>query len=1124
MRRDAGGIRLSAHDLMLFTACAHATRLDMAWLEGDEDLIPVEDNEVSVLLQQHGFRHEAAYLSRLEAEGKSVVRIDTEGATFDEAVDATRDALHSGPDVVFQAALEGGMWGGYADFLERVAEPSRLGAFSYEVADTKLKHNPVPSHLLQLVLYSDLVAEVQDRTPERAYIELGTGERAGFRLSQYADYARLARDRLERFVHKPAKTRPVPCSHCEMCRWRERCAAEWRDSDSVFLIAGISRSQVAKLEAADIGTVEALAGNRAAVPGLADATARKLKLQARLQHLRKTGKPHFELRPPVRGKGFDLMPRPDDGDLFYDIESDPFRSEADAVGLAFLHGVWDGEDFTAFWAHDNAGERQALGTLFRRFHAHFQRHPNAHIYHHGTSEVTALRRLATRHGVGETTLDRWFRERRFVDLAAVVRSGLVISEPSYALSDLEAIYDSSDVREANADSSALVQYEIWRETGDEKILAEIGESVRLECRSAEKLRDWLLGIRPERPWLEVGAGETTASLRRQVDNRSLVARLDASDLPKDRKRTLYNLGVYHWRESKPQAWSVFDSTAKDFDDLCDDLECLAGLVATDVPDDGQDTDVRDREFAAGVRRYRYPPQETKLREGRIARFESRGSFESVEIAWLDRDRREVGLKPDSRSGAILPDSLDLLPDFALNALAIPGAIRKVIADQCARRSNRAADDLLARNAPRFRGPSPLPLDRDADTLDGLIAAVRALDRSVLPVQGPPGTGKTYAAVRAILALVGDGKRVAVASNSHEAIRNVLMGCARTLAGGKADAGAVSIVHKISRKVRLPAEVRKAIVCVTSNHDPSIRSGDIVGGTAWLFSRVELHGAFDYLFVDEAGQVSLANLVAMSNAARNLVLIGDPRQLPQVVQGTHPYPANLSCLDWVLGEGRNVEPDRGVFLPETWRMHPDLCDYISSQFYEERLRSHPSTALQAVDAPKLPRSGAWWMAVAHEGRAQVCPEELDAIRAAIRRLLKGTWTDRHGLTRPMRKSDIIVVAPYNAQVNLLADALTGIRVGTVDKFQGQEAPVALVSMTASSADETSVGLDFLLSRERLNVAVSRGQCLSLVFASPRLLHARCATVDQMRLVNALCALPDARAERTGTYSPRVSSDR
>ena len=1101
MRWHNNQIRLSASDLMRFMACPHAARLDLAYLRG-EDLVPVDDSEDAILLQQHGDRHEIAHLQHLEAKGKVVIRVETEGVSFGESLKATRDALTAGPDIIFQAALDGGMWGGYADFLERVPVASDLGAFSYEVADTKLKRKPAPGHVLQLALYSDMLAAVQGHAPEKAHIQLGTGERVSFRLSEYSEYARFARHRLEDFVRNPPQTRPVPCSLCDLCRWRDHCGDAWREADSLYLTAGIMKSQVGKLEAAGVDTMTALARREGRVRRLADTTLEKLRTQARLQHARKTGAPTFALRERVPGKGFDLMPRPDSGDLFYDIEGDPFYSEAGSEGLEYLHGVWDGEKFTALWAHDLAEEKKTLASLFDLFEERLRRYPNAHIYHYATYEITALRRLATRHGIGESRLDQWLRERRFVDLYAVVRGGVFASEPSYSLKDLEAFYDMPRTGEVKTAGGSIVAYEKWRDAGDAGILAEIQEYNRIDCISTERMRNWLLGIRPEGPWLEIGEGETERSAAQQAENEERSDILSASGLPEERQRMLYDLGVFHWRESKPQAWSVFDSAAKDFEDLCDDMECLAGLEAM-----GEQS-FRSLSF---VREYRYPPQETKLREGSSALVAKDDRFVSVEIIRLNRRQRKIRLKMNPYRGSELPDRLDLLPNFALNPGAIPGAIWRVIADQCGPRSNCAADDLLSRNPPRFHGPSPLPLNEDTEALDGLIAAARAMHRSVLPVQGPPGTGKTYVAARAILALVREGKRVAVSSNSHAAIRNVLMGCVDALHTDKIGltVDEVHIAHKVSsRGTDLPDKVLRAISCVTSNSAGAIYSADVVGGTAWLFSRDELEGAFDYLFVDEAGQVSLANLVAMSNAADNLVLIGDPRQLPQVLQGAHPHPANLSCLDWMLGEGRNVDPARGIFLPETWRMHPDLCTYISSQFYEDRLESHPSTALQSVEARRLPRYGAWRVPVAHEGRAQICPEEVEAVRNTIERLLAGTWTDQNGSSRPICESDIIVVAPYNAQVNELSDALPTIRVGTVDKFQGQEAPVALVSMTASSSEETSRGLDFLLSRERLNVAVSRGKGLSLVFASPRLLHTNCATVEQMRLVNALCALPDA----------------
>lgn len=343
----------------------------------------------------------------------------------------------------------------------------------------------------------------------------------------------------------------------------------------------------------------------------------------------------------------------------------------------------------------------------------------------------------------------------------------------------------------------------------------------------------------------------------------------------------------------------------------------------------------------------------------------------------------------------------------------------------------------------------------------------------------------------------------MASNSHEAIRNVLMGCLKALEY-KGLPFTLDLIHKI------PGEVDgypdDCDVQRTTSNDVAAAGGNVVGGTAWFFSRDENKQAFDWLFVDEAGQVGLANVTAMGRAAKNIVLVGDPRQLPQVIQGAHPKPANLSCFEWMLGEHATIPADRGIFLPVSRRMHPEVCRFISDQVYEGRLQSHPDTVRQCVTGTPFPEAGAFWVPVPHDGNAQTAPEEVAAINATITELLRGNGTDKDGTTQPIHAGDIIVVAPYNAQVNALFEALpAGIRVGTVDKFQGQEAPICLVSMTASSAKETSRGMEFLFSLNRINVAVSRAKGLALVFGAPRLHEAKCNTVEQMRLVNTLCAL-------------------
>ncbi|MAU22853.1 MAG: nuclease [Martelella sp.] len=1083
-------ILLSASDMMRFMSCHHATALDLAYMRGNEP-VPREDSDDAVLLQKQGDAHEASHLAKLKASGVSVIEIAR--SHLAKNARETRAALAEGPQIVFQGALLGDNWGGWSDFLERVERPSDLGSFSYEVTDTKLKRRPHPKHVLQLVLYSDLLTQIQGVAPEFAHVELGDGSRARLRLADYQAYARMARQRLEAFLENPVPTRPIPCTDCSLCRWGDHCESQWQAEDSLFNVANITRTQVKKLEAAGVTTMEGLAKLDQPIRGMAETTRVRLMTQARLQHARKTGAPAFELREPEPGKGFDLLPAPQPGDLFYDIEGDPHYQG----GLEYLHGVWFDGQFKAFWAHDHVAEGLALRDLLEFFRQRLATYPEARIYHYAPYEITALRRMTAKYGIGEAFLDRLLRERRFVDLFAVVRGALIGSETNYSIKSMEAFYGRVREGEVKTAGGSVVAYERWRETSEQTILDEIEDYNRIDCTSTEELRDWLVSIRPAAPWpvLAVDAGDK--EVEEEVDAQALRAKLATCGLPQERQDMLFNLGLFHKREAKPAQWAVFDSAGKDEDELIDDLDALAGLEAI-----GPAEPVK----RSVLRRYRFPLQETKLRTGRKATVPViDGPPATVSIQELDRSERIIAIKAGAAKAHLLTDRLTLHPDWPLNTDVIAAALRDVIDDQCCARRLTALDDLLGRTAPRLvTGPRADLLD-GADPLTGTIAAIAAMDGTVLPIQGPPGTGKTYVTARAILALVRQRHRVGVTSNSHEAIRNVLMECLAAQEDGDPVPG-LCIGHKVSSGEDGYPEDCIGVIRSTANDDSLWGRAHVVGGTAFFFARSEHEQAFDWLFVDEAGQVGLANMVAMGRCARNIVLVGDPRQLPQVIQGAHPDPANRSCLEWMLGEHATIPPDRGIFLPVSRRMHPDVCGFISRQVYEGRLDSAPDTAVQAVRRTGFPEAGAFWVPVVHEGNAQIAAEEVAAIQAAIDDLLSGSWTDKNGTTRALERADIIVVAPYNAQVNALQDALpAGIRVGTVDKFQGQEAPICLVSMTASSVEETPRGVDFLLSLNRINVAVSRAKGLALVFGAPRLREARCDAVVQMRLLNTVCAL-------------------
>ncbi len=1102
MRIIDGALRLSASDLMRFKGCRHATALDLRLIQVG-DVVPCGDGEEAELLQRQGDAHELAFLDELGRSGRSIIEIPKEGLALEESVRLTREAMAAGPDVIFQGAMLGGEWGGYSDFLERVDRPSALGIWSYEVVDTKLKRKPDPKHVLQLCLYSDLLAEVQGVAPEAAHLQLGDGSRYTVRLSEVSAYARHARRMLEAFLAERPDTRPDPVSGCGLCRWRERCAAEWERDDSLALVAGISRSQRQKLDAAGITTMADLAARHARVPRMAAETQTRLTAQARLQSARRAGgPPAFELRDAEPGKGFGMLPAPDDGDVFYDIEGDPYYPG----GLEYLHGLWLRENgawtFRAFWAHDRDAEGRAVADLLAFLVDHLRRHPRAHIYHYANYEVAALRRLTAQHRVAEAAMDKLQRERRFVDLFKVVSGAMTASEKGYSIKDLEAFYMGKRDADVATAGASVVFYERWRETADQSLLDRIHDYNRTDCVSTQLLRDWLVAdVRPVgTPWPTLGQVPEAGTLS-NVDEEDAAIEALRVRLTPVRARLgnrvadlLLDLSLFFKREDKPTYWGIFDRLGQESAELVDDLECVALCEAI-----GPATKVTAQSWE---RTYRFPPQETKLRAGKTPSLKPAAGLEDASLREIDPAGHTLTLRRSTKKGP-LPDRLDLLPPTPINKKVLREAVAAVTERIIVGGEGlQAVEQMLARTAPLFAdGLRERIVDPDGDLPAETSSAIAAMAGTTLAIQGPPGTGKTYVSALAIVDLVRAGRRVAVSSNSHKAIGNLL----RTVADrARADGLPCRIVQKASDDG--DDEAHPGVTLVADNHAPEIAAADVVGATAWHFARYDAP-AFDHLVVDEAGQVSLANILAMARAASNMVLVGDPMQLPQPIQGTHPGDSGRSCLEYLVDGARVVPADRGVFMPISRRMHPKVCGYISTAVYDGHLNSDEAAGSQSLtSADGADLTGAGMRAVVHLGRSQTSPEEIGAIRVRIDEVTGSTYRDRDGAERSVGHADILVVAPYNAQVNALRAALpAAVRVGTVDRFQGQEAPVCLVSMTTSSGEELPRDIAFLFSINRINVAVSRAQVAAMVFASPLLLETPCRTVEELALVNALCLL-------------------
>jgi uncharacterized protein len=570
---------------------------------------------------------------------------------------------------------------------------------------------------------------------------------------------------------------------------------------------------------------------------------------------------------------------------------------------------------------------------------------------------------------------------------------------------------------------------------------------------------------------------------------------------------LADLLNYHRREAKPEWWAYFDRRKKSLDELVDDLEAIAYLqpASDEQPAADKKSVIHPLDF---------PHQEYKLASDPKNQLEDPYRAEAAGAAVrIDGYRRRLYLRRGpKRSGTPLPAAVvrggpirDTVQREALGRLA-----DAVVAGNG---SYHAARALLSRELPRFRGRRSGERIQTQD-LDAQKALVEALDGSYLFIQGPPGSGKTWAGARLIVSLLAAGKRIGVAALSHKAINNLL-----------------AEVEKVAGEARFRfAGLKKCgdeddafhgqlIENTTENGDCESSDVSLIAGTSWLFSRPAMEGRIDYLFVDEAGQLSLADTVAMATSAANLILLGDPQQLPHIQQGIHPPGADCSALEHLLGSRDTVSEERGIFQERTFRMHPDVCRYISELAYDNRLRSADGCERQAVVSRGLTGAGIRWIPVIHRGNAQSSREEADAIRREIEILLNGgTFTDMAGQTRLLTPADILVVAPFNMHVHCLRERLpAGVEVGTVDKFQGREAPVVFFSMASSSGDDIPRDVEFLFSRNRLNVAMSRARALAVLVCSSRLLETRCNGIDQMRLVNNICRL----AEETQAASPEFT---
>jgi predicted RecB family nuclease len=1135
MKKTNSHVIYSPTDLIRYFASPYSSWMDRYHLENPGTLTPDEQTEDQKLIIQTGIQHEHNILGEFTSSVADMVEV-SQGDSDPWAL--TFAAIRDGAPIIYQAALADDRFAGYADFI--ILDE----AGKYQIWDTKLARSPKPNYAIQLCCYSEMFAATTGLSmPEKFGIILGTAERIEFRVEDFIHYYRHIRQSflaLQDSFSGNLTDCPDPSSGVDHGRWTSHAEKYFTDTDHLVRVAGISSGQIKKLRKAGINTVAKLVESAGgSVPKLAADTFEKLVAQARLQNQTLVDRVNndnalarYEVlvnTDALAPVGLAALPESDAGDVFFDMEGYAIIPG----GLEYLWGAcWINEksgqlEFSDWWAHDRGEEKLAFQAFVDWVHLRWRQNPGMHIYHYAAYEVSAVRRLSTRHDTRQDEVDDLLRNEVFVDLYKIVRQGLRIGEESYSIKKVERLYRPPRVTDVATGTESIVQYARWIESGQPRrwkespILKDIRDYNEDDCSSTEGLLRWLKDVAEEnnifpfRSCMAVDATVEPQELDPEIESEyEIVSKLRGRG--DDISTVLADVVGFHRREEKPMWWRMFDRADATPEELRDDAGCIEGVEAVGSP---------NAQKQSQLQTYRFDPsQECKLACSERSRVMfSHNLRAKFNLAELDVSAGRLTLKIGNKTlnekfGGIFPVNGSLIPDEFVSAKPIPQALAEVAASHLGSGLPDSAAALLARIAPGGLEAA------EGTFVDKASRVTAIMSGGCFIIQGPPGTGKTYTAARVINSLVAAGKRVGVSSNSHKAVMNLLIACGDAV---RKDGGSLKGIKVGGDSEGQLYDDNSDFYNVNVSGDAlDLFSGGVIGGTAWLFTRAEWAGKLDFLFIDEAGQVSLANAIAMSRCAKNLVLLGDQMQLEQPVQGAHPGDAGLSGLQYALKDPEAsredlpifhavVPAEYGLFLGESRRMHPAVCEFISESIYEGRLRSFGDCAKQRIAVPAgsgvfvSKENGLVFSGVEHEGNIQQSDEEIERISAIFDEMLGRPYTASDSMTRALTLEDFLFIAPYNAQVRALQAALPdGARVGSVDKLQGQEAPVCVLSLCSSFGEYGSRGLGFILDRNRINVAISRSQCLAVVVGDPRIAGTRVNSLNEMKLLNLYCKLVSA----------------
>ena len=1102
-----------------------------------------EPDPLNEILKKEGIRHEDELIKKLQTENFKVKRLrgKQEKSDYQERI----NAMVHGFDFIHQASFNNGQIRGSADLLKRVDIPSKLGPFSYIPIECKLASHINIKFIIQALCYCDLLTETIGSRPRTFEIYLGGGTFEYFEVDKYWNWYQFKKNEYKAFIRDfdPEKQpEDIPGEHSN---WTEFITERLKDKRDLILVHNMLKTQRKKLRAKGILSIDQLATIKpnTKIPGMNPDILERLRQQAAIQVKPRKNKnvPEYIIKSQNISFGLLNLPKPSKGDIWFDLEG--ARDFVRGTKREYLFGVVylnENNELTDlyWWAHSDEEEKLSFEKFVDWVENRREKFPDLHIYHYANYEKVAVRDLQQNYLTRMTEIVEWLRNKLLIDLQPIVQNTIILGEESYSIKKVEKLYMNREEDMQSAVES-MVAYELWKNSGEpglpgkledglSPMLEEIRKYNRDDLVSTYKLNQWLLNLKSQ-----LNIEETSSKQEEKKEKAPRAIDIEASTLfdeiplqqlnndqesnqaipanPRgwswETQKVLASLLGFLVREQDVNYWRYFERLEQSFinpSSLLKDDEVIAEALLNENSEEieysfNPEQPIKlekDVNKPWGLRLY-LPNCETTLRV-------QPNGLDCIKGTIKFKGNKDNLIESLSQGECLIKDEFDFAQSTKNSLLA---QAREWVSGE--NTISQTMIQLLERETLPELIPVNEKIQKDVFNIHRYISDfIYDNDEKLIAIQGPPGTGKTTLSSKIVSELVQKGYRVAITANSHRVIDNLLLkidtnfkelDINRTIA--KCDSHRDNIFLTSNVRTLAPKNINNQV--------------SVMGATTNKFCNRDFNSTFDLLIVDEAGQYSLANLLTIARHSRSIILVGDTQQLAMPTKASHPNDSGQSCLQYLMNGLEVVPTNKGIFLPISWRMAPTINNIVSELFYQGKLKANNKNSGNKIiwnkasikkDTSIYSDAGVIFVPVRHQDCSLKSEEEAEKIQEIIQLLLSSKYKLGTNKERSITSNDILLIAPFNVQVNYLKRKLQErVRIGTVDNFQGQEAIISIFSLTSSSGDDAPRGLDFLLEPNRLNVAISRAKVLSIIVGSPSLAESICKTTEEAKKINRLTRL-------------------